>query len=77
MKKLIQIVRDNCEFAKEEIEQEKLVTNLSNAFVKLLTEDQVAKFVDFLIARDKLEDIKINNHIITTHKICKEVFKLR
>ena len=77
MKKLIQIVRDNCEFAKEEIEQEKLVTGLSNTFVETLTEDQIAKFVDFLIARDKLEDIKINNHIATTHKICKEVFKLR
>lgn len=77
MKKLIQIVRDNCEFTKEEIEQEKLVTDLSNAFVKTLTEDQVAKFVDFLIARDKLENIKINNHIVATHKICKEVFKLR
>ena len=62
---------------KEEIEQEKLVTDLSNAFVKTLTEDQVAKFVDFLIARDKLEDIKINNHIVATRKICKEVFKLR
>ena len=77
MKKLIQIVRDNCEFTKEEIEQEALVTGLINSFVKMLTEDQVTKFVDFLIARDKLEDIKINNHIITTHKICKEVFKLR
>ena len=77
MKKLIQIVRDNCEFTKEEIEQEKLATGLSNAFVEMLTEDQIAKFVDFLIARDKLEDIKINNHIATTHKICKEVFKLR
>ena len=77
MKKLIQIVRDNCEFTKEEIEQEKLVTDLSNTFVKTLTEEQVTKFVDFLIARDKLEDIKINNHIMTTHKICKEVFKLR
>ena len=76
MKKLIQIVRDNCEFTKEEIEQEKLLTGLSNAFVETLTEDQVTKFVDFLIARDKLEDIKINNHIATTHKICKEVFKL-
>jgi len=77
MKKLIQIVRDNCEFTKEEIEQEKFVTCLSNAFVETLTEDQVAKFVDFLVARDKLEDIKINNHIVATHKICKEVFKLR
>ena len=77
MKKLIQIIRDNCEFTKEEIEQEKLLTGLSNAFVETLTEDQVTKFVDFLIARDKLEDIKINNHIATTHKICKEVFKLR
>ena len=77
MKKLIKIVRNNCEFTKEEIEQEKLVTGLSNAFVEILTENQVAKFVDFLIARDKLEDIKINNHIATTHKICKEVFKLR
>lgn len=77
MKKLIQIVKDNCEFTKEEIEQEAIVTGLTNSFVKILTEDQVAKFVDFLIARDKLEDIKINNHIVTTHKICKEVFKLR
>ena len=77
MKKLIQIVRDNCEFTKEEIEQEAIVTGLTNSFVKMLTEDQVAKFVDFLIARDKLENIKINNHIVATHKICKEVFKLR
>ena len=77
MKKLIQIVKDNCEFTKEEIEQEAIVTGLTNSFVKILTEDQVAKFVDFLIARDKLEDIKINNHIVTTHKIYKEVFKLR
>ena len=77
MKKLIQIVKDNCEFTKEEIEQEAIVTGLTNSFVKILTEDQVAKFVDLLIARDKLEDIKINNHIVTTHKICKEVFKLR
>ena len=77
MKKLIQIVKDNCEFTKEEIEQEALVTGLTNNFVKMLTEEQVTKFVDFLIARDKLEDIKINNHIIATHKICKEVFKLR
>ena len=77
MKKLIQIVKDNCEFTKEEIEQEALVTGLTNNFVKMLTEEQVTKFVDFLIARDKLEDIKINNHIMATHKICKEVFKLR
>ena len=77
MKKLIQIVKDNCEFTKEEIEQETLVTGLTNSFVKMLTEEQVTKFVDFLIARDKLEDIKIDNHIMTTHKICKEVFKLR
>lgn len=77
MKKLIQIVKDNCEFTKEEIEQEALVTGLTNSFVKMLTEEQVTKFVDFLIARDKLEDIKINNHIMATHKICKEVFKLR
>ena len=77
MKKLIQIVKDNCEFTKEEIEQESLVTGLTNSFVKMLTEEQVTKFVDFLIARDKLEDIKINNHIMATHKICKEVFKLR
>lgn len=77
MKKLIQIVKDNCEFTKEEIEQEALVTGLTNNFVKMLTEEQVKKFVDFLIARDKLEDIKINNHIMATHKICKEVFKLR
>ena len=77
MKKLIQIVKDNCEFTKEEIEQESLVTGLTNSFVKMLTEEQVTKFVDFLIARDKLEDIKINNHIVTTHEICKEVFKLR
>lgn len=77
MKKLIQIVKDNCEFTKEEIEQEALVTGLTNNFVKMLTEEQVTKFVDFLIARDKLEDIKINNHIVATHKICKEVFKLR
>ena len=58
MKKLIQIVRDNCEFTKEEIEQEKLVTGLSNAFVETLTEGQITKFVDFLVARDKLEDGK-------------------
>ena len=77
MKKLIQIVKDKCEFTKEEIEQEALVTGLTNSFVKTLTEGQVAKFVDFLIARDKLEDIKITNHIVATHKICKEVFKLR
>ena len=77
MKKLIQIVKDNCEFTKDVIEQEALVTGLTNSFVKMLTEDQVTKFVDFLIARDKLEDIKINNHIMATHKICKEVFKLR
>ena len=77
MKKLIQIVKDNCEFTKEEIEQEALVTGLTNSLVKMLTEEQVTKFVDFLIARDKLEDIKINNHIMATHKICKEVFKLR
>ena len=77
MKKLIQIVKDNCEFTKEEIEQEALVTGLTNSFVKMLTEEQITKFVDFLIARDKLEDIKINNHIMATHKICKEVFKLR
>ena len=77
MKKLIQIVKDNCEFTKEEIEQEALVTGLTNSFVKMLTEEQVTKFVEFLVARDKLEDIKINNHIVTTHEICKEVFKLR
>ena len=77
MKKLIQIVKDNCEFTKEEIEQEALVTGLTNSFVKMLTEEQVTKFVDFLIARDKLEDIKISNHIRATHKICKEVFKVR
>lgn len=77
MKKLIKIVKENCEFTKEGIGQETLVTGLTNSFVKELTEDQISKLVDFLIARDKLRNIKIDNHIVTTHKICKEAFKLR
>ncbi len=77
MNKLVQIVKDNCEFTKEEIDQETLVTGLTNSFVKMLNDKQVKMFVDFLIARDKLEEIKINNHIVATHKICKEIFKLR
>ena len=77
MRKLVEIVKLNYEFSHDEIEQETLVTGLVNGFVKILNKEQYDKFVKFLIERDNLENIKIANHIITTHKICKDVFKLR
>jgi len=77
MKRLVAIVKSNYEFSQDEIEKETLVTGLVNGFIKTLNKEQYDKFVNFLIERDKLENIKIENYIIITHMICKNIFKLR
>ena len=77
MKSLIKLVDNVYRLTNEEIQQELIVKNLCDSFAGTLNQKQCNTFVKILIARDKLENLKIKNYISTTHKVCKEAFKLR
>ena len=77
MKSLIKLVDNTYKQTNEEIKQQLTIRDLCYIFVKALNQEQRNVFVEMLISRDKLEKIKIENYILATHTVCKEVFKLR
>lgn len=77
MKKLINLVESNYLATKEELNQEYKVLELMNKLFESLNQEQGDQLLNYLTERDKLERIVIDNYIVTTYKICKEVFKLR
>jgi len=77
MKKLIKLVESNYMATKEELKQEYKVLELMKKLFESLNQEQSDQLLNYLTERDKLEKIVIDNYIVTTHKICKEVFKLR
>ena len=77
MKKLIKLVESNYMATEEELKQEYKVLELMKKLFESLDQAQGNQLLIYLTERDKLEKIVIDNHIVTTHKICKEVFKLR
>lgn len=77
MKKLIKLVESNYMATKEELKQEYKVLELMKKLFESLNQEQSDQLLNYLTERDKLEKIVIDNYIVTTQKICKEVFKLR
>ena len=77
MKKLIKLVEYNYLATKEELKQEYKVLELIKKLFESLNQEQGDQLLNYLTERDKLERIVIDNYIVTTYKICKEVFKLR
>ena len=77
MKKLIKLVKSNYMVTKEELRQEYKVLELMKKLFESLNQEQSDQLLNYLTERDKLEKIVNDNYIVTTHKICKEVFKLR
>ena len=77
MKKLINLVESNYLATKEELKQEYKVLELMKKLFESLNQEQGDQLLNYLTERDKLERIVIDNYIVTTYKICKEVFKLR
>lgn len=77
MKSLIKVVDNTYKQTNEEIKQELTIRDLCYIFVKALNQEQCNVFVEILISRDNLKKIKIENHTLATHIVCKDVFKLR
>ena len=77
MKKLINLVESNYLATQEELKQEYKVLELMKKLFESLNQEQGDQLLNYLTERDKLERIVIDNYIVTTYKICKEVFKLR
>ena len=77
MKKLIKLVESNYMATKEELKQEYKVLEIMKKLFESLNQEQSDQLLNYLTERDKLEKIVIDNYIVTTQKICKEVFKLR
>ena len=77
MKELMKMVNNNYLANKEELKVEFQVLKLMKNFFKTLNQKQGEKFLQYLVERDKLEDIKIENYISITYKVCKDVFDLR
>jgi hypothetical protein len=77
MKKIVELV--DLSFMNSHIYFEKSIDiqDMKEDLVSTLTPSQKAMFENLMSNIYKLHKLDIEEHIVHTHKICKEVFKLR
>ena len=77
MKSLLNLVKTTYICDESETKQKAIVEELYDNFAKTLTKEQSEMFTKFIAEKDKLENYKIKNSILTTFEVCKNAFKLR
>ena len=77
MKQLINLVNKSFISSEKLKEQKEKVAELKMNLVSSLTDDQCIKFLEFWLEVEDMIKMQTEEYIYHTHKICKDVFKLR
>lgn len=77
MNKIVEAVNWNFKNSQKYFEQSIEVQHIKADLVSSLTDEQKQIFEKLLDNINKLHKIDIEEYILHTHKVCKEVFKLR
>lgn len=77
MKQLIDLVNKSFVNSEKLKEQKENVADLKMGFVSKLSDEQCIRFLEFWIEVEDMIKMQTEEYIYHTHKICKDVFKLR
>lgn len=77
MKKIVELVNMSFKNSQEYFKQTIDIQHIKAKFVETLSAEQKHMFDELLTRMYKLHNLDIEENIIHTYKICKEVFKLR
>lgn len=77
MKQLIDLVNKSFVDSKKFKDQKEKVAELKMNFVSNLTDEQCIKFLEFWVKVEEMIKMQTEEYINHTHKVCKDVFKLR
>ena len=77
MKKIVEIVNMSFKNSQEYFKQSIDIQHIKAKFVETLSAEQKHLFDGLLASIYKLHNLDIEENIIHTYNICKEVFKLR
>ena len=77
MKKIVELVNMSFKNSREYFRQTIDIQHIKADFVETLSAEQKHIFDELLACMYKLHNLDIEENIIHTYKICKEVFKLR
>ena len=77
MKKIIELVNLSFKNSHEYFEKSIDIQHMKEDFVSTFTPSQKSMFVNLIKHINKLHKLDIEEHIVHTYKVCKDVFKLR
>ena len=77
MKKIVELVYMSFKNSQEYFKQSIDIQHLKANFIETLSADQKQLFNELLVSMYKLHNLDIEENIIHTYNICKEIFKLR
>ena len=77
MKKIVELVNMSFKNSQEYFNQSIDIQHIKTKFVETLSAEQKYMFDELLASMYKLHNLDIEENILHTYNICKEVFKLR
>ena len=77
MKQLIDLVNKSFVNSEKLKEQKENVAELKMGFVSMLSDEQCIRFLEFWVEVEDMIKMQTEEYIKHTHKICKDVFKVR
>ena len=77
MKKIVELVNMSFKNSQEYFKQTIDIQHIKADFVETLSAEQKLMFDELLTSIYKLHNLDIEENIIHTYNICKEIFKLR
>lgn len=77
MKKIVELVNMSFKNSQEYFKQSIKIQHIKAKLVETLSSEQKQLFDELLASMYKLHNLDIEENIIHTYNICKEVFKLR
>lgn len=77
MKKIVKLVNMSFKNSQEYFKQSLDIQHIKAKFVETLSADQRRMFDELLVSMYKLHNLDIEENIIHTYNVCKEVFKLK
>lgn len=77
MKKIVELVNMSFKNSQEYFKQSIDIQHLKTNFIETLSAEQKYMFDELLASMYKLHNLDIEENILHTYNICKEVFKLR
>lgn len=77
MKQLVNLVNKSFISSEKLKTQKEKVAELKMDFVSKLSDEQCIKFLEFWVEVEDIIKMQTEEYIKHTHKVCKDVFKLR